>query len=91
MENMVNYMNRYLAGGIVAIFATVQLCAQQPTPPEPQTQTHQFYPLNIGDKWTYRYVELRATKKAEVRRTVDIEVEREEIYKAKNEKGVAAL
>jgi hypothetical protein len=82
-------MNRYIAGGVIAVFTAVQLCAQQPVQKlEPQTQTHPFFPLNIGDKWTYRYVELKAAKKAEVPRTVEIEVEREELYQAKNEKGV---
>lgn len=75
--------------GVVTIFSLAVLGAAQPDGKlEVQTSTHSYYPLNIGDKWIYRYVELKSPQKEDVRRIVEIEVDRQEIYKAKNDKGV---
>jgi hypothetical protein len=47
--------------------------------------TTPFYPLNVGDKWTYRVVDLKAPLvKADPKKTVVVEVERPEIYARKN-------
>src|SRR4029079_3239331 len=45
------------------------------------TQTHPLYPLNIGDKWTYRSVDLKtpAGKKEAPKKTV-VEVAKQEVY-----------
>ncbi len=46
---------------------------------------HPLYPLNVGDKWTYRVIDLKAPLvKADAKKTVVVEVERPEIYGRKN-------
>jgi hypothetical protein len=46
---------------------------------------HPLYPLNVGDKWTYRVIDLKAPlAKADPKKIVVVEVERPEIYGRKN-------
>ena len=53
--------------------------------------THPFYPLNIGDRWTYRVIDLKSPKtKLDSKKKVEVEVERQEPYMRKNEKDPKA-
>src|SRR5262245_31473434 len=56
--------------------------------PPPTTQTHPLYPLNIGDRWTYRNVDLKtpAPNTEQPKKTI-IEVEGQESYSSKDAKG----
>jgi hypothetical protein len=51
--------------------------------------THPLYPLNLGDKWTYRVTDLKVApaKTDKIKRTV-VEVARPETYSQKDAKGV---
>src|SRR5262249_45182130 len=69
-----------LAGCVIAIFLASGFTFGQPE--QATTQTHPLFPLNIGDKWTYRNVDLKkAAYKTEPPKETVVVVERQEIFK----------
>jgi len=62
----------------VALFAASNALLAQTASTQP------YYPLNIGDKWTYRHVDLKVIpNKGDAPKRTTVEVERQEIYEQK--------
>ena len=67
-------------------------CGYSFSQPAATTQTHPLYPLNVGDKWTYRNVDLKkAASTTEPPKETVIEVERQEIYSQKVTKDMKVI
>lgn len=78
-------MQKHLTASVCLLFACAAPALAQPALKTP------YYPLEIGQKWTYRIKDLAAPQpKGNPAREVVVEVEREEIYSSKDKEKMGA-